>query len=586
MDRHSETPGSWLRLEQQFEDGDAAFVEEIRRIHDAEKLGRFASKWMADHRASSRTLLLAYLDLPLNTYRHEALVKRLFKLAEKAGDDIVMGAFFVAMDRSVARAKMVRTRYEWTTRTVVSHSVIIIPRGTTLSKKERRFPFYLPIRKVAKEEGQRLFSVVTRHYLRRRAWRYFRNIAKADAPRYIRAMLELLFRYTELDAVDGLAMIDKSGLMRILFGKSDVIEFSGRHWGLRDGKTLAELKPAPPFLESWISSPTTLLQLLKRARCIVVRQWCIEMIQSHAPQALDALSLEELLQLLEEEEPAVAALAFGSIRRHPQLQSLSVKHWISILQRTSHGNLADLIEIFRDSKDVTTIEFLDAIMLAKCPPYPLAHLGTTVLETKSCDSAEVCAAWLSLANANCETIRPQLVELIRRKVGPTSWFDSHTVLALMDSKFSDVRDKAWEWFAAEPRIANDYALWGKILETPYDDIKVRMLIHLQKYEPAHVRVERHEHVTPGLLRSLWAATLLNTQRSSRYKPMALSQIVQRLESHRDEWDEWFPLLCVSIRSSRVAEWRTGMVGLVRLLRDRPELRERVQKEFPQLSFES
>src|SRR5919201_1208468 len=101
--------GSWLLLEELLEGGDAAFVDELRRIADADRLGAFAAKWYADQRPASRRLLLEYLERPLNAYRHEALVKRLFKLAEAAGEDEVMGAFLVLFDRSVRR-KVVRRR--------------------------------------------------------------------------------------------------------------------------------------------------------------------------------------------------------------------------------------------------------------------------------------------------------------------------------------------------------------------------------------------------------------------------------------------------------------------------------------------
>ncbi len=75
--------GDWLLIEELFERGDPAFVDALRQFDDAEVLGSFASRWFADRRPEARNLLFAYLDRPLNAFRHEALVKRLFKLAEK-----------------------------------------------------------------------------------------------------------------------------------------------------------------------------------------------------------------------------------------------------------------------------------------------------------------------------------------------------------------------------------------------------------------------------------------------------------------------------------------------------------------------
>jgi hypothetical protein len=98
-----ETSGDWLIVQELFERGDPSFVDEVRKFDNADTLGEFAPRWFADQRPEARRLLLDYLDRPLNAFRHEALVKRLFKLAEKAGDDEVMGAFLVTFDRSVRR---------------------------------------------------------------------------------------------------------------------------------------------------------------------------------------------------------------------------------------------------------------------------------------------------------------------------------------------------------------------------------------------------------------------------------------------------------------------------------------------------
>src|SRR5947209_12377338 len=103
----------WSQVEALFEPGAPAFVAELRRCVEADRLATFASRWFADSRPSARQFLLDYLDRPLNAYRHEPLVKRLFKLAEAAGDDEVMARFLVLFDRSVRRARRTRRRYEY-----------------------------------------------------------------------------------------------------------------------------------------------------------------------------------------------------------------------------------------------------------------------------------------------------------------------------------------------------------------------------------------------------------------------------------------------------------------------------------------
>ena len=106
------SPGDWLLLQELLERGDPAFVDRLRSVTDANALGNFAGRWYENQNANARRLLLAYLERPLNAYRHEALVKRLFKRAEAASDDAAMARFLVAFDRSIRRVMRNRAHHE------------------------------------------------------------------------------------------------------------------------------------------------------------------------------------------------------------------------------------------------------------------------------------------------------------------------------------------------------------------------------------------------------------------------------------------------------------------------------------------
>ena len=105
--------GSWTLTEELFARGDASFVRELRCVHAPEQLGTFAAKWTADNRPFARQALFDYLALPMNCYRHEPLVKRLFKIAESKQDNELMGAFLVAFDRTIRRSRKTITRHKW-----------------------------------------------------------------------------------------------------------------------------------------------------------------------------------------------------------------------------------------------------------------------------------------------------------------------------------------------------------------------------------------------------------------------------------------------------------------------------------------
>ena len=122
-------------------------------------------------------MLLAYVDDGCDRPNHRPLVKAIFKRAEKAADDELMGHFLVAFDR-IARRKLVkRSSYDAQSRTVTEyHELVDMPRIPRSSPKDPKRAPYVP--------NSDRFSLKTRHHLQRRAWRYFRKLGYRDAPRY------------------------------------------------------------------------------------------------------------------------------------------------------------------------------------------------------------------------------------------------------------------------------------------------------------------------------------------------------------------------------------------------------------------
>src|SRR4051812_37420743 len=107
------TSGDWLLVEELFARGEPGFVDALRRGDDAEAPGAFAPRGLPAVRPEAGAFLYASLDRPLTAFRHEALVKRLFKLAEAAGDDALMARFLVLFDRSIRRRQARRTIREF-----------------------------------------------------------------------------------------------------------------------------------------------------------------------------------------------------------------------------------------------------------------------------------------------------------------------------------------------------------------------------------------------------------------------------------------------------------------------------------------
>src|SRR4029077_9593615 len=96
------------------------------------------------------------------------------------------------------------------------------------------------------------FTRATRMYLARRAFRYFRRTGYADVARYARAIALALPLYREEHLDKPERLLDAWGLMHVLYGYSPAIDKQPRGIRPADGKSLADLAPAPMFPDAWL----------------------------------------------------------------------------------------------------------------------------------------------------------------------------------------------------------------------------------------------------------------------------------------------------------------------------------------------
>lgn len=678
---------SFLIAEELFERGDPSFVNVLRQSTDADRLGAFAAKWIADRRPVAREFLFEYLDRPLNAYRHEAMVKRLFKLAEKAGDNELMARFLVLFDRSVRRTKKKVTNYksqtvddkdlaqsmvdEWSSQGVESvrmsdsggrylvwanwaqrvrrwerefvpteaearvlaarwrsegalqptiqdtggrytisgiwrgekvraRSNTVMPRGRKISGvidprtgKEMEVPDLYrsgwkpsgdnPSEQVrARLEKSRLFSIHTRNYLRRRAWRYFRNLGRKHPDRYVPAVSIALKRYADWDVNDGLALLDNWGLIHILFHDSPVLVAKTNAWMLAPDRSLSELKPAP-FLESlWRGWPRTLLDLIRDAKARPVRQWAVRLIQEDPKKYLAHLEIEELLGLLSHSDEEVVELGAELLRGAPGLETLTLERWLSLMHSSSPGAIEAVCALMAKHVDANQMTFEQIVQTASARPLPMAKLGLSWLQSREPATEAECRALLNLAEAQCEAVRPDLVFWAWGALSSSPHFNADWVLEFLDSRHLDVRREGWTWLQNESRARDDVEVWRKLLESPYDDVRLRLVSELE------TRVEKTKYVgeklplDPEMVRFLWASVLLNIHRGGKTKPVVVNQLLRRLERHSAEASHLLPILGTALRSVRGPEWRAGLAGVVQAVERNPEIGPLVEKSFPEL----
>jgi hypothetical protein len=444
----------------------------------------------------------------------------------------------------------------------------------------------IPIEKSrAVHERLRLFTVATRRYLRRRTWRYFRKLGKNYPERYVRAITGALKGYEDADVADGLALIDNWGLTHVLFHHSPVLVAHPNGWKLAPGRGLSELVPAPLYESLWKDAPRQLIELIREGRCRPVRRWALFMLRRDHDAVLRRLPPEELFGLLAHEDLEVARLGAELLRELPDLADLGAGRFLSQLEKADAERVEILCDLLAERFGPEHVTFAQAVELAGVRPLPAARLGFAWLKTKRPDSDTDCQILLQLAEARAEPLRPEIVRWVREKLQTSPHFQPGWVLEFLDSRHADVRAEGWSWFQAEERVREDVDLWQKLLESPHDDVRLQLVGDLERRAAAGnwALLERGPLDTE-LLHFLWASVLLNVQRGGRTKPLAVGQLVRRVERKPAEAKTLLPILAVALRSVRGPEWRSGLTGLVRLVERKPDLAPLVNATFPELKL--
>ena len=431
-------------------------------------------------------------------------------------------------------------------------------------------------------ERLRLFSVHTRNYLRRRTWRYFRLLGTQQPERYVAGLAGAVKLYTDEDTADGLALLDNWGLVHVLFHHCPALVAKTSGWTLAPEHSLSELAPAPMHEQLWLTAPRVLLELVRDARCRPVRQWAVRLIRRDPAAVLKNLPLDELLDFLTHTDPEVVALAVEALERAPGLALVPLERWLALMTPSATG-LDAICALMAAHVDPQRVSFADVVRLAASRPVPVARLGARWLQAKTPQSEEECRTLLGLAEAQAAPVRVELAHHARILLSASAYFRPEWVLEYLDSRHQDVRTEGWVWLQEEPRARDEVRLWPRLLESPYDDVRLKLVADLE-HRVAKTPQSLTERIAlePALVRFLWASVLLNIHRGNRHKPQVVGQIVRRIADRPDDAEELLPILSVALRSVRGPEWRAGLAGVVQVVLKRPELQTYVHTVFPAL----
>ena len=554
----SDRPVSSLLLAELYDSQDASFVDVILKHRGSFKpLIGLIEKWKKDQRPWARQLKIDFVlrrDLHSDT---RIVFKRLLKQAWADRDHLLMGAFLVSTDRMLRRKRA--TRYRFETGVVETTEVLRLP-------AQRPSP---------------LFSTLTSHYIRRRAWRYFRKLGFADGVAYANSIADALVRYTDDDVRSGENLLDNWGLMHACFGKSPVLKFNARHTNLSAAGRLADLEAAPMFERHWTppQGMATLLDILLRAQCRPVRVWAIQLLRRLHSASLAKVEAEILLKLIGHGDADVAAFAAELLSTANMVSALPMSTWMALLATRNPSVVASITETFRKQVNFDRVTLAQAVELATRAAIPVATLGLELLETKPIRTEADYRELAHLAGAQAEAVGARIAGFALSRLNVAKVYRVDDVVAFFDSGTKSLRQGAFAALVDQSPADVDPAFWARLFESPYDDVRIEL-----------VRRLKTKQSLPGAstdqLALLWRSVLLNIHRGGRAKLSALREISNQVIRDPQTLATLLPVLVIALRSVRAPEARHGLAAVVTAVEHVPDLSGAVKQQLPELQLDA
>lgn len=579
---------STVLIDESFANEDDAFIDRLRTVRSIKYLAAFADRWKKDPRPWARQQIFRYLALPLDRPGHHPIVKRLFKQAEADHDDELMAAFLVAFDRLVRRQRRTKYTYNFQTYQSTGEEELFAPRDQILAARRDRKakdprtgkPAIVPVKSPPPKAG-RLFSYRTRGYLRRRVWRYFRRMGFQKRAAYPLAVSRALAAYRDEDLARGENILDSWSLVHIAFRASPVLQFLRTRIEIAEGRSLGELAAAPQFEELWRKpeSAKVLLELVTNAHSRLVRTWAMQLLKRLHSQTLQTIDADQLLALLDHYDADVQQFGAGLLATLSGVDSWPIATWLRLLETRSLTALATICQAMNERVKPERLSVAQCVDLACARATPVARLGLSWLKARPVSIDGDRAAIARLSEAQCEAVGAEIAAYALSILGVPAAYRAHEVVTFFDSLNAQVRKGAWDWLTPQSPGYDDATLWSRLLETPYDDVRLRLVdeLHKRTHRVGGPTALAHQDLT-----IVWTTVLLGIHRGGRSKLKALRQISQAIAEQPERAESLLPVLAVAIRSVRLPEARAGLASILSAVAARPELEAMLARYLPEL----
>jgi len=578
---------SSLMLEECYAAADDRFLDEWVRFSNPEFLARFIERWMADSQPWARQQLIRYLQRDLNFPGHEVVVKRMYKHFQTTGDHEFLSHFMVAFDRFVRRGRIDSSWRNRETRELIREEKLFAKSNKTIQNETGRTAEWgtgkykrtvaLPDR--LNKPDNRLFSQRTRYHLRRKVWRHFRWLSYRDANAFLSAMTTAIVQYRDDDFAAGENIIDNWSLMHVCYFHSDMLKFGAAHTNLRSGTSLADLSAAPYQPELWQrpDSAQHLLRIVTTANSALARVWAIELLQRDHCDATLRIEMHSLLRLLAHADSRVQQFASDVFEQHQGLANLPVTTWLELLSQCDHALLPILCAGMKKHVSAARLDTPQLIQLTSARPVPVAEFGFEFLKARHGERPLNNEELTSLSRLRCEAMAGEITTWAL-SIFNSERYQTNDVVEFFDALSESMRAGSMTWLELPgSRGYNDVALWARLVETPFDDVRLRVV------ECLHRRTKLPGAETDALA-PIWCAVMLGVHRGGRTKLKAISQMQAAILQQPARSTELLPVLAVAIRSLRLPERRSALAAVASIAQENSQFQVELQRLVPELQW--
>ncbi|MBI2478719.1 MAG: hypothetical protein HYV60_08830 [Planctomycetia bacterium] len=580
---------SKLMLDECYSSADDRFLDEFRKFDSYEFLLGFVQKWLQDQRPWARQQIVRYLQEDFAAPGHEVVVKRLFKHFEAQQEHDMLGHFMVAFDRLVRRTRVARYEYDRRSRQSWRVEALFAKPNQAVRDETNRTATYRDFRgretsyrlpDLRNRPGNRLFSHRTRNYLRRRVWRYFRQLSYRKPMAYVAFVAAAMKNYEDCDFAAGENILDNWSLVHACYFHHAAIRFTANHANLLEGRSLAELTPAPYQLSAWQTpkGSLALVELIVEAKSTLVRLWAMELLQRDHRDAISKIDVATLIKMLSHVDPRVQEFAVELFQQHDALSSLRIESWLDLLDQANPTVLALICDAMCKHVTAERLDNDQLIELVCARPVPVAQMGLAMLQSRSVQRPLPPDLIARLAACSCQALSGEIAAWALQVIGTPERYELNCVTEFFDALQPPMRAAAMDWLQEQTLPGfNDPALWARLIETPFDDVRFRLVESLEKRAALPGRNDCD-------LAALWAPVILGVHRGGRTKLKAIRQLAHAIATDIRRMDALLPVLAVALRSLRKPERRQALSAIATMACRSPELADAIARGLPELQW--